>query len=155
MKKLFATIFVCLFLFTGISHATVIDEAFSHLGCPYKYANHGPNKFDCSGFTYYCYFQAEGIKLSKSAKGQGYDDTYEKIESIKDLKVGDLVYFNTNTHDSDLSDHAGIYIGDGYFIHASSSKRKVIISSLLEGYYNERFSWGRRIVENVFNEVKE
>ena len=151
MKKLIATILVLFCLFIGASKATVIDEALSHLGCPYRYANHGPNKFDCSGFTYYCYLEAEGIKLEKSARGQGYDDNYEKIESIQDLKVGDLVYFNTNNHDSDLSDHAGLYIGDGYFIHASSAKKKVVISTLLEGFYNERFSWGRRIVEDIWD----
>ena len=81
-----------------------------------------------------------------------YDDSYFKIESIKELQEGDLVYFNTNRSDKDLSDHAGIYIGDNQFIHASSSKRKVIISDLSEGYYNERFSRGRRIVEEGFYE---
>ena len=37
------------------------------------------------------------------------------------LKRGDLVFFNTNDGDGDLCDHSGIYMGNGYFIHASLS----------------------------------
>ena len=42
------------------------------------------------------------------------------------------MYFNTIS-DSDLSDHAGVYIGDGYFIHASSGAHKVVVSNLTTG----------------------
>ena len=154
MKKLVTVALAALLLLLSIAcSASVIDEAFSHLGEPYRYGRQGPHSFDCSGFTYYCYLEIEGIKLKRSAKAQGYDDTYEKIEEIEDLKIGDLVFFNTNTRDSDLSDHAGLYIGDGYFIHASSgkNKHKVVISTLLEGFYNEHFSWGRRVVEDIWH----
>ena len=54
------------------------------------------------------------------------------------------MYFNT-VSDGDLSDHAGIYLGAGYFIHASSGQGKVVVSSLASGYYNQVFSWGRRV----------
>jgi cell wall-associated NlpC family hydrolase len=130
----------------------LVNEANLHIGKPYVYAAAGPNAFDCSGFTYYCVDKIYDIQLLHSAYDQGYDESYIKIESIEDLIEGDLVYFNTNRSDGDLSDHAGIYIGDNQFIHASSAKRKVIISDLSEGYYNERFSWGRRIVEEGYNE---
>ena len=130
----------------------MVNEANLHIGKPYVYAAAGPNAFDCSGFTYYCVDKIYNIQLLRSAYDQGYDESYIKIESIEDLIEGDLVYFNTNRSDGDLSDHAGVYIGDNQFIHASSVKRKVIISDLSEGYYNERFSWGRRIVEEGYNE---
>ena len=61
------------------------------------------------------------------------------------LKRGDIVCMNTIT-DSDLSDHVGIYLGGGKFVHASSAAGKVIISSVTSGYYNRVFSWGRRIL---------
>lgn len=125
----------------------ITSEAQKHLDKPYVYAATGPNAFDCSGFTCYCAKKVYGITLERSAYDQGYDDTYEKVENIEDLIEGDLVYFNTNLYDNDLSDHAGIYLGDYQFIHASSGKGKVIISRLDEGYYNERFSWGRRIIK--------
>ena len=60
----------------------------------------------------------------------------------------DLVFFDT-VADSDLSDHSGLYIGNGKFIHASSSGKKVIISDLSKpgSYYNRVFSWGRRVLD--------
>ena len=122
----------------------------SQLGKPYVYGGFGPSHYDCSGLVYYCYKQI-GITLKDSAYRQGYDDSYRKITSISDLKRGDVVCFNTNNSDDDLSDHTSIYLGDGYFIHASSGStaKKVIVSnlSIYGSYYNRNFSWGRRILE--------
>ncbi|MBR6008486.1 MAG: peptidoglycan-binding protein, partial [Clostridia bacterium] len=122
---------------------TVITHALQQLGKPYIYATSGPNSYDCSGFTSYCYRKI-GISLGRSAYAQGYGRG-TKIESVSELRRGDIVCMNTIT-DSDLSDHVGIYLGGGKFIHASSAAGKVIISSITSGYYNRVFSWGRRIV---------
>lgn len=153
MKKFLVAIIAAMVLLVSTCSAQkpplVLDEAILHLGKPYVYATAGPNTFDCSGFTFYCFKKVEGIELLRSAREQGYDETYEKIEQIEDLLPGDLVSFNTNKYDSDECDHSGIYLGEGQFIHCSSGKGKVIISTLLEGYYNERFSWGRRIKEVI------
>ena len=152
MKKIICFLLAFL-IFSNVCFAfPLVEEAKLHLDKPYIYAMAGPNSFDCSGFTYYCIDKIYDIQLLRSAYDQGYDDTYLKIETIEELEEGDLVYFNTNKTDGDLSDHAGIYIGDNQFIHASSAKRKVIISDLSTGYYNQRFSWGRRIVEEGFYE---
>lgn len=124
----------------------VIEEAMTHLGKPYRHYASGPDRFDCTGFTCYCFETVYGIELERSAKAQGYDDTYTKLP-MNALRRGDLVYFDTNTHDNDLSDHAGIYMGDGNFIHCSSGRGKVIISSLWDGFYYEHFSWGRRVLQ--------
>ena len=124
----------------------IIELAKQQLGDPYVYAAHGPDSFDCSGLAYYCYLQITGIKLNRTAYSQGYDERYEKISDPSDLKKGDLVFFDTNSKDSDLSDHSGIYIGGGKFIHASSSAKKVITSDLSSGYYAGTFCWGRRIL---------
>ena len=69
---------------------------------------------------------------------QGYDNTYFKVEAIKDLQE-DLIYFNTNHSDEDLSDHADIFIENNQFIHASSAKGKIVISGPSEEYYNKCF----------------
>lgn len=114
------------------------------LGKPYVYGSTGPNSFDCSGLTTYAFKQI-GVSLKRSAYSQGYDTSYEKIESVGSLKRGDLVFFNTIS-DSDLSDHVGIYLGGGCFIHASSGGHKVVVSNLTSGFYNRVFSWGRRIL---------
>ena len=115
----------------------------NQLGKPYVYGANGTSSYDCTGFTCYCFKQI-GISLPRTAYNQGYSDTYTKITSASSLKRGDLVYFNTIS-DSDLSDHAGIYLGAGWFIHASSGQGKVVISSLASGYYSGVFSWGRRV----------
>ena len=125
--------------------AKIVALAKQYLGCKYVYARENPPYFDCSGLTQYVYKQF-GYSLKRTAYLQGYDDAWPKIRSISDLQVGDLIYFNTNETDADLSDHAGIYIGDGNFIHASSSAGKVVINSLNSGYYREHFSWGRRVL---------
>ena len=150
MKKTLVIILITLFFLSfarGETNNPVLDEALLHLGKPYVYATMGPDTFDCSGFVCYCYKKIENIELQRSAYSQGYDKTYPKIVKIEELKPGDVVFFNTNNSDGDLSDHSGLYLGNGEFIHCSSGKGKVIISTLLEGFYNERFSWGRRIKE--------
>lgn len=159
MKKLFVAIIAAIMLFSSTCSAKkpplVLDEAIIHLNKPYVYATAGPDTFDCSGFIFYCFKKVENIELLRSAFDQGYDEKYEKIEKIKDLKPGDLVSFNTNKYDSDLCDHSGIYLGCGNFIHCSSGKGKVIISSLIKGYYNDCFSWGKRILRREINEYND
>lgn len=126
----------------------LISLAIGQLGKPYKWGAEGPNKYDCSGLAVYCYQEIFDITLPRSAKNLGYCEDYERIENIEDLEIGDIICFNTNSRDHDLSDHIGIYIGRGYFIHASSSKGKVIISPITEGFYNRTFSWGLRIISD-------
>ena len=122
----------------------IVETAKKYLGCAYVYAEESPPYFDCSGLTYYVYKQY-GYTLLRTAYQQGYNSQYQKL-TYSELKKGDLVFFNTNSTDSDMCDHVGIYMGNGQFIHASSSAMKVIISDLTTGYYNRVFSWGRRIL---------
>ena len=93
----------------------------------------------------YCFKQI-GITLAHSAYSVGYNNKYQKISSIGELKRGDLVFLNT-VSDSDLCDHTGIYLGSNSFIHASSGAGKVVVSNLGSGYYNRVFSWGRRVLD--------
>ena len=130
----------------------MIHVAMQQLGKPYIYGSgYGSSSsgFDCSGLAYYCFRQI-GVRLENSAYRQGYDDSLPMVDSMRELRRGDLVFFNTNESDDDLSDHTGIYIGNGYFIHASSSAGKVVISQFVSStsnYYVRAFSWGRRVLE--------
>lgn len=129
-----------------LTAANVVEYARQFLGVPYVYAANGPDAFDCTGFTTYVFKQFGIDYLPRSARDQGYNDYAPKVENAGDLMPGDLVFFNT-TSSSGLSNHAGIYIGDGQFIHATSgSSKQVIISPLDSGYYQRVFSWGRRVI---------
>ena len=124
----------------------LIDLAMAQLGKPYVYATRGTKSYDCSGLTLYCFREIAGISLGRSAQSQGYNNRFTKIDSYSDLKRGDIVCFNTVEEDTDLTDHVGIYLGDGQFIHASSVAGKVIISDMSSGYYRRVFSWARRLI---------
>ena len=117
------------------------------IGAPYAESAEPPKTFDCSKLCYYCYGKSKSNVLKGSSYSQGYDDSFPRIDAIADLKRGDMVCFDT-IQDDDLSDHVGIYLGDGYFLHASSEAKKVIVSTLASGYYNRVFSWGRRIFDS-------
>ena len=133
---------------SGMSNAKkleyVIYVAQNQLGKPYVYGAEGPSSYDCTGLTYHAFRQI-GITLKRTAYNQGYDETYARIENPADLKRGDLVFFDT-VSDKDLSDHAGIYLGGGWFIHASSGQGKVVVSTLASGYYSRVYSWGHRVL---------
>jgi len=129
---------------TAKTGANVIAYAEKFLGVPYVWAAESPKGFDCSGFTEYV-FKNFGVDLPHSARTQGLN--YGTKIAKKDLREGDLVFFNTRPKESRLIGHVGIYIGGGKFIQASSSgKGKVMISSMSSGYYAQTFVWGRRVI---------
>lgn len=120
------------------------------IGTPYAENANPPTTFDCAKFVRWCYNKAKSGAVKNSSKSQGYDSRYQKI-AYSNLKRGDMVCFNTVTTDSDKSDHVGIYLGEGYFIHGSSAGRKVMVSQMVSDssdYYRRTFSWGRRIFDS-------
>lgn len=120
------------------SSSEVVNYAYNFLGRPYVYGASGPNAFDCSGLTSYV-FRQFGVSLPRTSSSQF---GVGMRVSRSDLQPGDLVFFNTYSSIS----HVGIYIGGGEFIHASSTGKPVMISSLSEGYYNSRFAGARRVM---------
>ena len=117
----------------------VVNYAYKFLGKPYVYGANGPNAFDCSGLTQYVYNKF-GAGLSRTTYTQVEEGTKVKRS---DLKAGDLVFFNTEGSIS----HVGIYIGDGEFIHAPRTGKPVMVSSLSDGYYSEKYATARRIFD--------
>jgi len=114
----------------------IADLAMQYLGTPYRWGGSAPGGFDCSGFTMYIYKQF-GHSLPHTASGQWQSGLGTKVSSISELQPGDLVFFNDPSRNAGKAcSHAGIYIGNGQHIHASSSKSGVVISSLTSGYYN-------------------
>ena len=88
-----------------------------------------------------------GHNLPHSATSQWLSGMGTKIYSISELQPGDLVFFNDPSRNAGKAcSHAGIYIGNGQHIHASSSRGGgVIISDMTSGYYNTYFVGGLRL----------
>ncbi len=112
-------------------------------GYPYVYGGNGPNSFDCSGFVLYVY-RHFGYSFARGAQEQYMDGMHVDFD---DLLPGDLVFFTsyggnnwTNSSFRNIT-HVGLYLGDGYFIHASNPTRGVVIDTLWSGYYQSHF-WG-------------
>lgn len=99
----------------------LINFALEHVGKRYKSGGIGPNSFDCSGFTMYC-FRALGVELPHSSRAQFKLGV--KI-SKEELMPADLVFFG-----SKFVRHVGIYVGEGRFIHAPQTGKSVRIDLL-------------------------
>ena len=125
------------------SNSGIVDTAKQYLGVRYVYGGASPSGFDCSGFTMYIY-QQYGYSLPHTATGQWQSGLGTRVYSIGSLQPGDLVFFNDPARNAGKAcSHAGIYIGNGQFIHSSSSSSGgVIISDLTSGYYNTYFVGG-------------
>ena len=127
---------------TSSSVNKVISLAKSLLGKSYVWGAQGPSTFDCSGFTYYIFKNAANITLPRVSQDQS---TYGTYVSKSNLKVGDLVFFDTNGANDGNVSHVGIYLGNHQFIHASSSKGKVVISEM-SSYYSGAYVNARRVL---------
>ena len=103
----------------------IVEAARSKLGCAYVYGAAGPNQFDCSGLTQWCYKQV-GISIPHNTEAQR--DAAKKKVPVSEAQVGDILYKNG---------HVGIYIGNGQFIHAPHTGDVVKISNV-NGY---GFKW--------------
>jgi cell wall-associated NlpC family hydrolase len=122
------------------AQAHVIKTATSLLDAPYRYGGTTPAGFDCSGFLFYVYRTAAGVDLPRET--QGMIQVGRPVE-IADLQPADIVYFKIET---ETSLHAGIYIGNGQFIHAPSSKGQVNIQSLSLDYWKQSYFGARRVL---------
>ncbi len=117
---------------------SIVSQSMQYLGVPYVFGGTSPSGFDCSGYVMYI-FAHMGISLPRTADVQFEVGT---PVSTHELMPGDLVFFSTYLPGAS---HVGIYVGDGNFIHASSS-RGVTISSLGQSYYSSCYLGARRVI---------
>lgn len=111
------------------------------LGVPYRHAGLSRRGVDCSGFAYLMYQKVYEKNIPRSTS----DLSKMKMQTISKngLRTGDLVFFATSRNKNTIN-HVGIYLKDGYFVHASTS-RGVIVSHLNEDYYNRTWKKGGRV----------
>lgn len=118
--------------------SSVVGFAQQYLGVRYVYGGASPKGFDCSGFTMYVMKQY-GYSLPHTATGQWLSGLGTKV-SYAEMMPGDLVFFCDPSRSlGKACSHVGIYVGNGQFIHASSSKSGVIYSDLASGYYHNYY----------------
>lgn len=120
----------------------VLFRALGLVGTPYRYGGNTPaGGFDCSGLIGYVYRDAAGISLPRSTRE--LIGMRAPVVSRDRLQSGDLVFFATNGG-SQVS-HAGIYVGEGRFVHAPSSGGTVRLDSLSNSYWQRTYLNAKRV----------
>ncbi|MBL0358800.1 MAG: C40 family peptidase [Chitinophagaceae bacterium] len=103
----------------------------------YRYGGSSRDGIDCSAFTGKLTQEVYHATLPRTAR-----DQFQACDMVanEDLQEGDLVFFNTRGGIS----HVGLYLGNNYFVHSSTSYG-VTISSLTDDYYSRKFLGGGRV----------
>lgn len=120
----------------------IVRFARSFVGTPYRSGGTSRNGVDCSGLIVAVYREFD-IRMPRTSLDQSR--VGERVDRSK-IKPADLVFFKTSR--SRPVSHVGIYVGDGKFIHASTSAHKVRIDRLNDDYFRHRFKGARRVVKS-------
>lgn len=123
----------------------VLFRAIGLVGTPYVWGGNTPSSgFDCSGLIKFVYDDAAGIHLPRTTaqmmqmKGQHVPRSQ--------LRSGDIVFFSTAGHGR--VSHAGIYVGEGRFVHAPSSGGTVRLDSVDSKYWNKAYLQAKRVLSS-------
>ncbi len=124
---------------------TALNYAFERIGAPYVYGGESESEggFDCSGFVYNTLSIRMGYPMQRVAADQCADENYLYIP-IEGLKPGDVIGWYESVG-STYVNHAGMYIGNGLFMHSTGTNGGVSINALT-GDRVRRFANGRRVI---------
>ncbi|MEM6288895.1 MAG: NlpC/P60 family protein [Bacteroidota bacterium] len=129
--------------YLAMVESTLRGDGPNWIGIPYRWGGTTRRGIDCSAFVQQYVRQNLGIELPRTTAYQ----RYEGVEIDKsELLPGDLVFFRRRG-----IRHVGVYLSDGEFIHASSS-RGVTISNLSETYWTRHYWMSRRILNEPSGE---
>ena len=123
----------------------VLKVAINYKGVPYKFGGTTNKGMDCSGLVFTS-FKAIDMALARSSKNM----YYEGVEvDLKDVKRGDLLFFDTNKFESQVN-HVGLVTSvndfEVNFIHSVDTKG-VIITSINESHWKKAFIKAKRILK--------
>ncbi len=120
----------------------ILSEASGYQGVPYVWGGTRRSGLDCSGFVMNV-FSTVGVDLPRVSSSQAQ---VGRAVTFEELQPGDRIYFDCNPNRPGV-DHTGIYVGEGYLIHASGGRHKVVIEKLTTAYWRSHFVTGRRDFE--------
>lgn len=107
----------------------------------YRFGGRNPEAgLDCSGMVSYIVEQISGRRLPHNAAQIA---ALTRPIPLAAMQAGDLVFFNTRNQPYS---HMGIYMGDGRFVHAPSSRGKVRIEQLDHPYFRVRIDGARSLL---------
>ncbi|SEI24835.1 C40 family peptidase [Pseudomonas asplenii] len=121
----------------------VLFRALGLVGTPYRWGGNTPDSgFDCSGLIGYVYRDMAGINLPRSTR----EMIVMRAPNVPQdaLQTGDLIFFATNGG-SQVS-HAGIYVGEGRFVHAPATGGTVKLDSLSKAYWQRAYLNAKRVL---------
>lgn len=121
----------------------VLIQAIGLVGTPYRWGGNTPEGgFDCSGLIGYVYQQAAGVQLPRTTKEMIALPV--PMVNSQQLRSGDVVFFATAG--GQQVSHAGIYVGEGRFVHAPRTGGTVRLNYLNEAYWQRSYLGARRIL---------
>lgn len=120
----------------------LISNAMGFLGVAYRFGGTSPSGFDCSGFMQYVFRKAFAVNLPRVSADQARVGVHV---SRGNLQAGDMVFFRTR---GKRISHVGMYVGNGRFIHAPRTGKRIEITSLNSKYWSARYATARRVKRN-------
>lgn len=121
----------------------ILFRAIGLVGTPYQWGGNTPDSgFDCSGLIGFVYRDVAGLTLPRTTRELLAMPAQSVTRS--QLSAGDLVFFATGG--SRKVNHAGIYVGEGRFVHAPSKGGTVRLDYLADRYWDRAYLDARRVL---------
>ncbi|MFB0962967.1 MAG: C40 family peptidase [Pseudomonas sp.] len=123
----------------------VLLRAIGLVGTPYVWGGNTPSSgFDCSGLIGFVYQEVAGIRLPRTTQ-QMLHMPGQQV-SRNQLQSGDIIFFATAGRGR--VSHAGIYVGEGRFVHAPSNGGTVRLDSVNAAYWNKAYLQAKRVLSS-------
>lgn len=120
---------------SAVIREALLDEHKRWMGTPYVLGGTTHRGIDCSALMQHVFTEAFSLDLPRTTEEQVLEGNRV---TRSELKAGDLVFFRP----PGIYNHVGVYVGDGYFLHASASQGVKL--SRLDNVYWRRYYWQAR-----------